>query len=254
MYALAKSLAAQLLMPLPISMGLVIVGLILLGRRYRRSGWSFAILGVGLLALASWGPVAERLLMPLETHYPARDTWPKDTSVDAVVVLGGGWRPEAPWSNTGRLYDSSAVRLMEGIRLWRQAPDTPLVVTGASRDPSEAPIARGYAEAAKELGVREAQLRILDQPTDTGQEARAVRDLLGEGARVTLVTSASHMPRAMRHFQQTGLDPIAAPTHYLLDRGRENSLGYWVPSARHLRKTERAIYEALGLLMIEAEH
>lgn len=80
MYDLIKSLAAQLLMLLPVSLGLAIIGLVLLGRQYRRSGWSFTrdpttILGVAILALASWGPVAERLLVPLETHYPARDRY-----------------------------------------------------------------------------------------------------------------------------------------------------------------------------------
>jgi uncharacterized SAM-binding protein YcdF (DUF218 family) len=252
MYDLIKGLAAPLLMPLPVSLGLMALGL-LLGWRCRRGGWSVALLGLAILVLSSWGPVAERLLMPLETRYPALQALPDELPADAVVVLGGGWRPDAAWSSVGRLNDSSAIRLMEGIRLWRQLPETPLVVTGASRDPAVAPIAQGYAAAARELGVPAAQLRVLDWPTDTGQEARAVREALGEGARVVLVTSASHMPRSMRHFQQAGLDPVAAPTHYLVDIGRQRSLGYWVPSASHLRKSERAVYESLGLLMVGME-
>lgn len=251
-YDLIKGLAAQLLMPLPISLGLVALGLLVMWR-FRRIGGAVVTLGFATLVLSSWGPVAERLLLPLEARHPALPVMPDSPSADAVVVLGGGWRPEAPWSSVGRLNDSSAIRLMEGIRLWRQVPELPLVVTGASRHPAVAPIARGYAEAARELGVPEAQLRVLDWPTDTGQEARAVREALGEGARVVLVTSASHMPRSMRHFQQAGLAPVAAPTHYLVDAGRQRALGHWVPSASHLRKTERALYEALGLLMVEAE-
>ncbi|WP_416137194.1 ElyC/SanA/YdcF family protein [Halomonas sp. HK25] len=253
MYDLIKGLAAQLLMPLPISLGLMGLGLVLLMWRYRRTGWSVATLGLAVLVLSSWGPVAERLLMPLETRHPSLQALPDGTTAEAVVVLGGGWRPDAPWSSVGRLNDSSAIRLMEGIRLWRLAPELPLIVTGASRRADVAPIAQGYAQAARELGVPEAQLRVLDWPTDTGQEAQAVRDALGEGARVVLVTSASHMPRSMRHFQQVGLDPVAAPTHYLVNVGRERSLGFWVPSAGHLRKSERAVYEALGLLMVGRE-
>lgn len=254
MYELAKSLAAQLLMPLPICLGLMGVGTLLLKCRYRRAGWSALMSGLALLTLASWGPVAERFLMPLETHYPARQSLSRPSSVEAIVVLGGGWRPNAPWSSTARLNDSSASRLMEGVRLWRQATDLPLVVTGASRNPEEAPIAQGYADSAKALGVPDTRLRVLDKPTDTGQEAQAVRGVFGEGATVVLVTSASHMPRAVRHFQQAGLTPLAAPTHYLLETGKERTPGYWVPSARHLRKTERALYEALGLLLVQVEH
>ena len=143
---------------------------------------------------------------------------------------------------------------MEGVSLWRQTTDLPLVVTGASRNPEEAPIAQGYADSAKALGVPATRLRVLDEPTDTGQEALAVRGIVGEGATVVLVTSASHMPRAVRHFQQAGLTPLAAPTHYLLETGKKRTLGYWVPSARHLRKTERAVYEALGSLLVQVEH
>jgi uncharacterized SAM-binding protein YcdF (DUF218 family) len=171
-----------------------------------------------------------------------------------LMVAGGGWAPDRPWSSTGRLNDSSALRLMEGIRLWRQQPEGVLVVTGASRLEGVAPVAQGYALAAQMLGVPFERLRVLDWPTDTGQEARAVREALGEGARVLLVTSASHMPRSVVHFQQAGLDPVAAPTHHLAYREAPGSIGYWVPSARHLRKSERAIYEALGLLAARWEH
>lgn len=254
MYELAKCLAAQLLMPLPICLGLLGVGILLLKRRYRRTGWSALVSGLALLTLASWGPVAERLLMPLETRYPALQSLPKPSSAEAIVVLGGGWRPSAPWSSTARLNDSSASRLMEGVRLWRQATDLPLVVTGASRHPEETPIAQGYADSAQALGVPDTRLHVLDEPTDTGQEAQAVRGVFGEGATVVLVTSASHMPRAVRHFRQAGLTPLPAPTHYLLETGKKRTLGYWVPSARHLRKTERALYEALGLLLVQVEH
>ncbi|MFC2993596.1 ElyC/SanA/YdcF family protein [Halomonas tibetensis] len=254
MYDLFKVVAAQLLMPLPISLGLMAVGLVLLAVRWRRAGQSAVGVGLALLLLASWGPVADRLLMPFETRYPALTALPDDEALAAVVVLGGGWEPEAPRSSVSRLNDSSAIRLMEGIRLWRQRPALPLMVSGASRDPDIAPVARGYASAAAEMSVPEEQLQVLDWPTDTGLEARAVREALGEGARVVLVTSASHMPRSMRHFRQAGLDPLAAPTHYLTQHLRDGKLDHWIPSATHLRKSERAVYESLGLLAVGLEH
>ncbi|MDR5903036.1 ElyC/SanA/YdcF family protein [Halomonas icarae] len=244
MYDLLKTLAAQLAMPLPITLGLLLVGLLLCLWGWRRMGMAAAAAGLGLLLLASWGPVAERLLAPLEAEYAPMPALVAD--VEAVVVLGGGWQPEAPRSITGKLGESSAIRLMEGVRLWRQRPELPLVVTGASRDPSQAPVARGYARAARALGVPSSRLRVLDTPTDTGQEASAVREALGEGARVVLVTSASHMPRAMAHFRAVGLAPVAAPTHYLANGEPAESVADWVPSASHLRKTERALYEAMG--------
>lgn len=253
MYELAKTLVAELLMPLPVTLALLVVGWLMAWRGARHLGGVAVALGVGLLLLASWTPVADRLLTPLETRYPAMQALPESVDVVGIVVLGGGWEPDAPRSVTGKLGVSSAIRLIEGVRLWRQRPSLPLVVTGASRNPHEPPVAEGYAQGARELGVDQEQLRVLDTPTDTGLEARAVSETLGEGARVVVVTSAAHMPRAMQHFRRAGLAPLAAPTHYLTGRGRIDRLAYWVPSATQLHKTERAIHERLGQLAVRFE-
>lgn len=253
MYDLLKILVAQLLMPLPVMLSLLCLGLLLVWAGWRRRGLGLSAVVLFSLLLVSWAPVADRLLAPLEAQYTALHELPVESDLAAVVVLGGGWHADAPWSITGKLSESSAIRLMEGVRLWRQRPALPLVVTGASRDPEQPPVAQGYAEAARQLGVSPARLQVLDTPTDTGLEARAVREAMGEGARVVLVTSASHMSRAMQHFRRAGLQPLAAPTHYLAERGSTNSLSYWVPSAAQLHKSERAIYERLGQLAVYLE-
>jgi uncharacterized SAM-binding protein YcdF (DUF218 family) len=217
-----------------------------------RLGDNLMIMAIILLLLAAWAPVADNLLKPLESKYAALLAWPEDRDIVAVVVLGGGWRPNQPWSITGRLSESSGLRLMEGIRLWQQRPDVPLLVSGNGAD-SETTMAYGYAEAAESLGVPAERIVKLVSPKNTAEEAKAVQALLGRGAQVLLVTSASHMPRAMRYFELEGLAPVAAPTHYLSTQIEGFGLAYWVPSAQELRKTERAIYEVLGLLAIQWE-
>ncbi len=44
------------------------------------------------------------------------------------------------------------------------------------------PVAWGYAQAARELGIAPERIQVLDTPVDTAQEARAVRDLLANAA------------------------------------------------------------------------
>jgi uncharacterized SAM-binding protein YcdF (DUF218 family) len=171
-----------------------------------------------------------------------------------VVVLGGGWEPDADWPAGTRLNESSVHRLMEGLRLLQGLPEAKLVVTGVSRRAGELPVAQGYAQAARELGVPAERIVVLDTPTDTAQEAYAVREFLGTEARFVLVTSASHMPRSVRHFERVGLTPIPAPTHFRTGRGGPDRLSYWVPSSGNLGKTERACYEYLGLLALEWDH
>lgn len=246
LYTLIKVLAAQLLMPLPLCLGLFLLGLIIGWRR--AAGRLLSSLAFIALALLSWAPVADRLLHPIEARYPPLHTWPHDQAPRAVMVLGAGFQPHQPWTLTGQLSDSAVTRLTEGLRLWHQSPDTPLLLSGTDRRPEVPSMALGYAALAQELGVPEGRIHALTHPRDTGEESRAAAQLLGTGARLVLVTSASHMPRAITHFRAAGLDPIPAPTHYLALRDDRNTLGYWIPSSRHLRKSERAFYEMLGML------
>jgi len=254
MFATLKSLVATLLMPLPVALLLVLGGAWMAARGARRTGFVTGFAGFFLVFLAAWSPVADRLLEPLEQAYaPVLDVAALGDIV-AVVVLGAGWEPDADWPAGTRLNDSSVNRLMEGLRLLEALPDAKLVVSGASRRADEAPVAQGYAQAAQALGVPAKRIVVLDTPTDTAQEAYAVRDLLGTEARFLLVTSASHMPRSVQHFERVGLSPIASPTHVLTGRGRPVRLSYWVPSSDALRKTERAVYETLGLRALEWAH
>lgn len=251
MYESIKTLTAILLMPMPVLAILFIVGWGMRRWGCYRLGDNLMLVAVVALLLAAWPPVADRLINPLETQYAAINEWPNDSEIEAVVVLGGGWQPDQPWSVTGKLSESSGFRLMEGLRLWHQRPDVPLLVSGSGAE-ADRTMAHGYAEAAEALGVPSQQVVKLVSPSDTAQEAKAVKALLGEGAQIVLVTSASHMPRAIRHFERVGLKPIAAPTHYLAQQ--QAGLAYWLPSARELRKTERAIYEAFGLIASSWEH
>lgn len=305
-----KSLVGALLMPLPVFLGLTLLGLALLAAGRRRLGWGMTLAALLSLALAAWRPVADGLLGPLENRYPALtdplflvaagqgtgaagqgaagqgaaepgaqrlDSAEQDAAfpgaqgmdltdapadapadVAAIVVLGGGWWPNYQWPSGSQLEDGSALRLMEGVRLARALPAVPLLLTGADRQGEIPPVAWGYALAARDLGIAPARLQVLDTPVDTAQEARAVRAALaGTGTarpRLVLVTSAAHMPRAMRHFQAVGLDPIPAPTQHLAGRASGRRLSDWLPSASNLRKTESALHEYLGLLAWRWDH
>ncbi len=71
-----------------------------------------------------------------------------------------------------------------------------------------------------------------------------LRPLVGNEPFV-LVTSAAHMPRAVRTFHRAGLDPIPYPVdfHILGDYRWED----WLPNTDNLVTLERALKEYLGL-------
>lgn len=249
MFFFLKKLIGTLVMPLPLALLLSVAGGLLLALRHRKAEGLLVILALLGISLASWGPVADALLSPLESRYPPLLDASGHPEAVAVVVLGSGYSPVPGLPVTSQLSATALVRLAEGIRLYRQLPGAHLILSGGAVYGSGAS-AHGYARAARGLGVPASDLVLLDTPRDTAAEARAVRDLLGTKQPFILVTSAAHMPRAIRHFKVEGLNPVPAPTRYRSLREDRFRLRYWVPSARQLRKTERALYEYMGMLAV----
>lgn len=258
MYDALKALTAALLMPLPVLLATGLLGGVLLWWGKRGFGAGLLALSGLALALVSWAPVADGLLGPLETQYPAVQAPAEGVPWQAVVVLGHGWAPDTPRPAGLQLSQSAALRLFEGLRLLKQLPDATLVVSGGSRDDTTRPMAEGYRDAAIAMGVAPERIAMLDTPLDTGDEAKALAAWLEKNnaepdSRFLLVTSASHMPRSMQHFNRVGLASHAAPAHFRTGQSDPSRLNYWIPSARELRKTERAWYEFLGLVAVRWE-
>ncbi len=247
MSALKPILGAWLL-PLPLALILVCAGLVSRRVGRRRLGGALVIAGGVLVLASSLGPVSELLLRPLENRYPpVLDAAALRPLPAYVVVLGSGYHPRAGLPVTAALDATGVVRLAEGVRLLRQLPDARLVVSGGSVR-GWPPIARGYALGAAALGVPIAALLVIDTPRDTGEEIRALRARIGD-ARVLVVTSAAHMPRAMALCQRFGVRAVAAPTGNLTGT---LSADAWLPlpSGTALRKSETAWHEYLGLLAL----
>lgn len=253
-YGRLKSLAAASLSPLSVILSLLLSGLGFAGLGSVTFGLGLMAAGALCLVLAAWWPVAEGLLAPLEDRYPPLSDPAALRGVSIVVVLGGIWWPDARWPISSQLGNSSAIRLFEAVRLLRALPDARLVVTGASQRGRSTPVAWGYVQGAQELGVPAERILALDTPMDTAQEAYAVHAAVGTDQRFVLVTSASHMVRAMRHFRAVGLDPVPAPTERLTGRSRHDRLEDWLPASRNLALTELAWYQYLGLVSLRLDH
>ncbi len=131
------------------------------------------------------------------------------------------------------------VRLIEGVRIHRQIPGSKLILSGGHLSSG------GMAEIAEALGVSDKDILQLGEPLDTEEESHQVAPIVGAHPFI-LVTSASHMSRAMALFQAMKLQPIAAPTDFLAPR-RRLEFDDFVPDAFKLFKSQIALYEYLGL-------
>lgn len=236
-----KKLIGGLLMPLPMFILAMLVAVLLCWRNWRRS--AFALMALATLALYALSTpiIATALLSPLEQRFPAY----QGQKVDAVIVLGGYHRSKQNKPISALLSPTSMVRLSEGMRIQGLNPSATLNLSGY-KGTDEISNAEAMARVAIAYGVDEAKIYREPLPKDTAEEARTWAKHLA-GQRVALVTSASHMPRAMYLFEQAGMSPLAAPTNQIADPVDLGHWRTWFPSAQALVMTSKAWHEYLGL-------
>ncbi|MDA5533769.1 envelope biogenesis factor ElyC [Yersinia mollaretii] len=239
-----KKFVGSLLMPLPFLLMVMGLALILLWfTRWQKSGKTLFTLSWLVLLLISLQPVADRLLLPLEKQYV---TYQGNDPVDYIVVLGGGYTFNPNWAPSANLFANSLPRVTEGVRLYRAHPNAKMVFTGGSTANNQSS-AKTAAQVAESLGVQAADIVVLEQPKDTHEEAAAVATLVGDKP-FLLVTSASHLPRAIKFFTAIGLHPIPAPANQLAITTPLHSWERTIPAAVYLGHSERVWYETLGLM------
>lgn len=243
-FALKKWIGAMLL-PLPLLLSVMAAGLLLLWfTRWQKSGKILISVSWLLLLLLSLHPVADRLLAPLENQYA---TWNGSEPVDYIVVLGGGYTYNRHWAPSSNLLNNSLPRVTEAVRQWRRYPQAKLIFTGAAAGYNRRSNASVAAEVAQSLGVPADATIVLDQPHDTGEEAQAIKQTVGAHP-FLLISSANHLPRAMRFFQGAGLNPLPAPANQLAITSPLSTWDRTLPSPLWLSHSQRAVYESLGLI------
>ena len=245
-----KKLISRMLFPLPLSLILLAVALFFAFRR--KISWAVRLpllLALLILFFGSFNGTALLLMRPLETTYTPLAVggvpFPNDALKSRyVVVLGGGatFIPDVPPAS--RLSDASLSRLVEGVRLVNLLPKTQLVFTGGEVD-SPIPIADAMTMGAISMGVSPQRIHPIPSARDTAEEIESISKVVGKQPFI-LVTSAAHMPRAMKLCQARGLNPIAAPAQFIADRHDLFSWNTFNWSIQSLERTTNAVYEYMG--------
>ncbi len=185
-----------------------IVG-VLAGRRARRIGTALLIAGAAGFSATLLLPIDAWLLRPLEDQFQSAQLPPR---VDGIVVLGGAIAAAVSPDRLVPSLNRDADRLMAFATLARTYPETKLVFAGGP--PASKPGVMAEAEASKVLldGLGVAPGRVLydDQSRTTWENAVNALALAQPkaGEIWVLITSASHMPRAVAAFRGAGWPPI----------------------------------------------
>jgi uncharacterized SAM-binding protein YcdF (DUF218 family) len=242
-----KKVLTLAMMPLSVCLGALWIGVILLwAKRWTRLAKVLLSAGALILTLLSFEGVVNEILKPLELCYPSIVDPAGLGSVKWVVVLGGGHTSKPDLPATAQIGSSSLARLVEGIRLHRQLPGSKLLLSGgAVFDP--VPEAETMAAVARILGLDANDMVLERDSRDTGQQAEFVHAIVAN-APCVVVTSAVHMPRAMRLFNNEGITAFPAPVEISDFERREINPFQFFFRAVTLCKAEAAWHEYLGLL------
>lgn len=220
----------------------------------RRTRWLrlLAVLSFCLLIIVA-SPIFTDLLFGLLESWHAPAAPPQPGSYDAIVVLAGGVLPAGSIRPTDELTDFSRHRTACGADLYIQGMAPRLLLSGGDaligrRGPKEADVMKRWA---MRLGVPEPAILLEDRSRTTYENAVETRRILGP-ASIILVSSASHMPRAVALFAKQGFRVVPFPcgfyTRSPLSEEWENLTAFdFIPNAHALERLTQGVAEVAGL-------
>jgi len=246
---IAAKLLAFLTQPLA-WVALLMLAAVMVARYRPRWSRRLGLAAIALLLLLGWEPLPDALLRRLETQFPALPAEADLQAYSGVVVLGGALEPAYVWSTPGKsALNDAAERMTEVLPLLRKQPGLRVLFTGGEGELfgsglSEAGRAKRFFDSQ---GIPAQQVMYESASRTTFENALLGKSVPGVNPAQPwlLLTSASHMPRAMATFRQTGWNVTACPvdfrsglatpwTQYSMDRGAH--------------KWRLALHEWLGLL------
>lgn len=189
------------------------------------------------------------LVAPLEdTYNPLEvDQLSLEATKSIIVVLGGGVIRGTPQG--AKLSRATLQRVYYGSHL-QQETGLDLAVSGGVgpgvKGPPEAVVMK---DVLVEQGISKEQIITDKKALTTWLNAVNTTKILSKKnyERIILVTSATHMSRAVDSFQRNWSgEVVAAPTDYILSS--QVSLLRWLPNRMSLHNTLQALHEWVGLV------
>ncbi|MES2878181.1 MAG: YdcF family protein [Pseudomonadota bacterium] len=246
---LASKLLSFATQPLAWVAFLLMAGLLCMPVR-RQWGMRLSWLALAVLLLQGWIPLPDALLRHLEAQYVGPAPQDNLQGYAGVVVLGGALEPSYVWqAHTQVALNDAAERMTVPVALLQKYPHWRLLFTGGEGEL----FADGLTEADRakiffdSMGV--APQRVLYESASHTTYENAVLSATVPGVNSALpwllLTSASHMPRAMATFRKAGWNVTPYPVDF-----RTGAQTPWTQYALAVgaNKWHLALHELLGLL------
>jgi uncharacterized SAM-binding protein YcdF (DUF218 family) len=186
------------------------------------------------------------LIKHLEDKYPVvpldLQEWRK---TEAIVVLACNYFEDDGLPFVSRWPNCSLQRNLHAALMYREHP-MPIYLAGNILGSTDK-----YSQASHnkdffvKMGVKNTDIFIIPKGVNTETEVKALASIL-KGRYISLVTSASHLPRAVSYFEESNIPVLPIPVEHLSRKNVEPAVG--LPNAASLYRSERAIHEHLGLI------
>ena len=250
-FTVLKFLTYFAMPPASMAAGLLLGGVLLMVG-LRRFGELVIVLAIAETLAMSFPPVADALLEPLQDKARAAAAEAPACCYEAIVVLGGGVTPAVPPFLMEPDLADAADRVWYAAKLYHRGVARRIIVSGGSLLAKNGGPATTEAEAMRrflvDLGVPSEAIVSEGNSLNTLENIRNLRAMVGE-ARVALVTSAFHMPRALKIARQGNLNVGAFPTDWRLPAAMRPSWENWVPSIAALAWSTTSLREHIALML-----
>lgn len=251
MYFYLSKILGDLALPSTSILLLIGCGLLLWRSRFARLGRRMTATGTVLFIVAGLTPLGTALLLPLENRFPRWDeTLGPPTG---IIVLGGVVNTYISSSRHDISLDSAAERLIAAVELQRGYPGLRIVFSGGNsnlvfKGRSESEFA---ARLLENLGVPNGNITVDNSARNTMENAVNAKNIAEPkpGEHWLLVTSASHMPRAIGLFRMVGFQVEAYPVNYRTGGWRDLKAVPSLSLVGGFSRLDSAIHEWEGLII-----
>jgi uncharacterized SAM-binding protein YcdF (DUF218 family) len=193
-----------------------VLGLVCLLVRFRRAGGILLIAATLLLIIGGWSPVGRAALMALEDRFPQPQL---GEPITGIIMLGGAVDTHITAERGQPALNEGGERITTVADLSRRFPAARVLLSGGAnhvlttQPVTESAVARDMLVA---LGVEPSRMELEERSRTTCENAEQSLLLArpAAGDRWLLVTSASHMPRAIACFRAVGFPVIPYPVDY----------------------------------------
>lgn len=201
-----------------------------------------------LFLFASNPIISSYLVKQLEQQYPQKN--PSNIpNADVIVVLGGSLRPPKP-PRLSSQFTHSSDRFWYAMQLYKMGKAKKILLTGGNvfPDPEIKPEAFYIKQILVDLGIPKTAILLEEFSKTTEENAHFSKALFDQHGfkHILLITSAMHMPRAIKLFESTNITITPCSSDVYIAASNKPNIFNWIPSASAFAMTTLAAHEYYG--------